>query len=453
MDYTRQLALFASETEFENLSLDVSQQCKLLILDALGCAFAGYTLAAKEVSWILTLAKNQGCAGPSTCFVDGFRTSPAYAALANGAMIHTIDFDDTHMGSIAHLSSSLVAATFALGEQLKSKGTDIIAAFVLGFEVAARIGRSVMPSHYRFWHPTATLGLFAAAVAAAKLLALDAEKMEMVIGHAGDQAGGLRYGIEKGDFSKTLHPAFAAMKGILLASLVSVGSDGPQGILEYPSGFCNAYSVKPKLEPILTDLGKSYEIMQDSIKSFPTIQCSHTAIEATINIMNKQKIRSDDIDEVCVVQSETVAGQGCNYSPDKPLAARLSIPYCVALAISEGRVTMDQFSAGKLKDNQIGRLMSRVTIIQDATFNSKYPETIASQVDIKTKDGKTYSGSATYPKGDPRNRMTSREVKDKFRALALNTFDRQQTEAIVRAISDLEKVEDFSAVTELTVKK
>jgi 2-methylcitrate dehydratase PrpD len=207
------------------------------------------------------------------------------------------------------------------------------------------------------------------------------------------------------------------------------------------------------LEPILTDLGKSYEIMQDSIKSFPTIQCSHTAIEATINIMNKHKIRPDDIDEVCIVQSETVAGQGCNYSPDKPLAARLSIPYCVALAISEGRVTMDQFSAEKLKDNQIRKLMSRVTIVQDATFNAKYPETIASQVDIKVKDEKTYSGSATYPKGDPRNRMTSREVEDKFRALALNTFDRQQTEAIVRAISDFEKVEDFSGVTELTVKK
>lgn len=451
MDATKQLALFVSGRGFKDLPPDAVKQCKLLMLDALGCAFGGYTLAGKEVSWILALVKNQGCTGPSTCFVDGFKTSSAYAALVNGAMIHTIDFDDTHMGSIAHLSSPLVATTFALGEQLKSKGTDIIAAYILGFEVAARIGRSVMPSHYRFWHPTATLGLFASAVAAARLLGLDAEKMEMVIGHAGDQAGGLRYGIENGDFSKTLHPAFAAMKGLLLASVVSLGSDGPKGILEYPSGFCNAFSAGPDLKPVLTGLGSSYEIMQDSIKSFPAIQCSHTAIEATINIMNKHKLKAGDIEKVHIVQSETVKDQGCNYSPDKPLAARLSIPYCTALAILERRVTMDQFSFEKLKDRKIRKMMSRVTIVQDPILNSKYPETVASYVDIKMKNGKKFSGSAIYPKGDPRRRMTSEEVEVKFLNLTLNTFDGKQAGSIIKAVGNLEKVEDFSEVTELLV--
>ena len=453
MECTKQLAAFINKTEFHQLPHDVVQQSKLLILDTLGCATGGYTLASKPVSWILELVKSQGCTGPSTCFVDGFKTSSAFAALANGAMIHTVDFDDTHMGSIAHLGSSLVATTFALGEQLRSKGTEIITAYILGFEVAGRIGRSVMPSHYKYWHPTATLGLFASAVAAAKLFGLDAEQIEVVIGHAGDQAGGLRYGIEKGDFSKTLHPGFAAMKGILLASLVKLGSDGPRGILEYPSGFCKAYSAEPKLELISAGLGSSYEVLQDSIKSFPTIQCSHTAIEATIKLMNQHGLLADDIDEVHIVQSETVKGQGCNYSPDTPLAARLSIPYCVALAITEQLVTIDQFSLEKLKDSKIRNMMSRITIEQDPNLNLKYPETITSFVHIRVKNGETFYGSAIYPKGDPRNRMTSQEVQDKFKTLAAKTFSDTRVEVIIKAVERLEKTADISEVVELLVKE
>ncbi len=453
MDYTRRLAAFVSDKEFKDLPPEVGQQARLLILDALGCALGGYTLAKKEVSWILALVKDQGSIGSSTCFVDGFKTSPACAALANGAMIHTIDFDDTHMGSIAHLSSSLVATTFALGERLKSRGTDIIAAFVLGFEVGARVGRSVMPSHYRFWHPTATLGLFASAVAAARLLRMNAEKTEMVIGHAGDQAGGLRYGIENGDFSKTLHPAFAAMKGILLASVVDAGSDGPRGILEYPSGFCNAYSAAPELDAIITGLGSSYEVMQDSIKSFPTIQCSHTSIEAAIRIMNEHQLSAEEVEEVHILQSETVKGQGCNYSPDTALAARLSIPFCIALAISERRVMMDQFCFEKIKDTRINNLMSRVAIVQDPALNSKYPETIASQVDIKVKGGRTYSDQAIFPRGDPRNRLAENEVEDKFRGLALKTFGQKQVDSIVKSVANLEKAADLSELIGLLIKK
>lgn len=396
--------------------------------------------------------KNQGGRGNSTCFCDGFKTSSAYAALANAAMVHTVDFDDTHMGSITHLGSSLVAATFAMGEQLKSKGLDLLTAFVLGFDVAARVGRSVMPSHYNFWHPTATLGLFASAVAGAKLLGLDAGKTEMVIGHAGDEAGGLRYGIDKGDFSKTLHPAFAAMKGVLLSLVVSMGADGPMGILEYPSGFCNAYSEAPNFGPILADLGKSYEIMKDSIKSFPTIHCSHTAIQATLNIMDAYKLRAQDVEEINILQTETVKGQGCNYSPNTPLAGRLSIPFCIALAISEGRVALDQFAPEKLGDPKLKDIMAKVKITTDVELKEKYPETIASFVDIRVKDGIKYSNSEIYPKGDPRNRMTPEEIEDKFRELALNTFNRKQVEAIIKAIGDLEQVDDFSKITHLLVK-
>ena len=164
------------------------------------------------------------------------------------------------MPSITHLGSSLVATTFALGEELNSSGEEIIEAFVIGFDVAGRIGRCAMPSHYKYWHPTATFGGIGAAVAAAKLLKLESKQIEMTIGLAADAAGGLRYGVDNGDFSKSLHPAMAAMKAVLFAQLIKNGATGPLGILEYSSGFLNAFSEEPNFEPLLDRLGEYYEI-------------------------------------------------------------------------------------------------------------------------------------------------------------------------------------------------
>lgn len=452
MKWTKELASFVSKTGYDDFPAEVIQQTKLLMLDTLGCGLGGYTIAEEEVAWILNLVKNQGCEGPSTVFCDGSKTSSAYAALANAAMIHTVDFDDTHMGSVSHLGASLLGTIFAMGEQLNTTGKDLIGAFVLGFEVAARVGRSVMPSHYKFWHPTGTFGAFASAVAGAKLLRLNSHKTELVIGHAADQAAGLRYGVENGDFSKTLHPAFAAMKGVLLSLLVSMGADGPVGLLEYPSGFCNAYSESPNFEPIVADLGKTYEVMADSIKGFPTIQCSHTAIESILDIVNQHDLKRREIEKIEILQTETVKGQGCNYSPDTVLAARLSTPFCVALAVCERQVSLDQFTSEKLADENIKEIMPKVVIEADADFKVKYPETLAAFVDVTLKNGKTYSSSSIYPKGDPRNRMTVDDVEEKFRTLALNTFDKERVEQITATMRDLDSADTISDVTRLLVK-
>jgi len=457
MKWTEELASFAAERKFEDLPPEVVQQVKLTVLDTLGCGLGGYTLAAEEVSWILSLIKNQGCSGPSTVFCDGFKTSSAYAALANGTMIHTVDFDDTHVGSVGHLGSSLVATAFAMGEQLKSRGTDVITAFTLGFEVAARVGRSVMPTHYNFWHPTATVGLIGSAVAGAKLLGLDAERMELVIGHAADQTGGLRYCIDSGDFSKSLHPGFAAMKGVLLSLVVSMGATGPKGILEYPTGFCNAYSAEPKLEPLTADLGKDYEVMQDTTKAYPAIQCAQAPVQATLSVMRKHNLRAEDIEQIDIRRADFPAAatknQGCNYSPATPLAAHLSIPFCVGLAAYEGRVGLDQFTHDKLKSPRIKEVMSKIKITPDPKINTEYPNArTAVFVDVKVKGGRAYSESVIHAKGEPDNRMTPDEVRDKFRGLASNTFDHGRVEVIIEAIRDLEKVEDFSKTTHILVK-
>lgn len=452
MEITKKIAEFVCETEYEDIPLDVVHQAKLIVLDTLGCAIAGYTLAEEEVEWILKFAHDQKAEGQSTIICDGYRTSSVNAALSNGVMAHTIDFDDTHMGSISHLGASLLATTFAVGEQAKASGKELIKAFVLGFEIGARLGRSVMPSHYKYWHPTATCGGVASAVAAAKIMQHNARQMEQMIGLAADATAGMRYSVEHGDFSKALHPGFAAMKAVIFSELVSNGANGPKGYLEYPTGFCNAYSTEPDIDKLLNNIGEHYEIMEDSIKSYPTIQCSHTSIEAILKLIKKHNVKPEAIKEIGIIQTETVPGQGCNYSPETSLAARLSTPFCVAVAVLDGEVTIEKFTADKISDRKVKELMGRVRIKGSEDMKKEYPETIAAVVNLSTVDGGKYTQTEIYPRGDPRNRLTDEEIKDKFTSLAKITLSQNKVDNIIDCVLSLEKLEDIRVLTDILYK-
>ena len=183
----------------------------------------------------------------STVFLEGMKTSTPQAALVNGALIHTIDFDDTHMGSISHLGASVVSSTLAMGEKIGADGSSLITAIVSAYEVAGRIGKAIMPSHYKYWHPTGTLGTIATAVSSSKLLGLNTEQVEQAISLAADGASGMRYCIDFGDFSKSLHPGLSAWHGIMAAQIIRRGAVGPKGLLEFISGFCEAFSDVPNV--------------------------------------------------------------------------------------------------------------------------------------------------------------------------------------------------------------
>jgi 2-methylcitrate dehydratase PrpD len=141
MKTTERLAQFIVQHQFSDLPEEIVKIGKYTITDALGCCLAGYRTAREECTWIVNLVKELGGRAEATVFLDGFRTSAPMAALANGTMIHTVDFDDTHMGSISHFSASLVPTVFSLSERLHADGPTLLEAFVVGFEVGARVGR------------------------------------------------------------------------------------------------------------------------------------------------------------------------------------------------------------------------------------------------------------------------------------------------------------------------
>ena len=452
MGATQVLAEYVNQTSFSALPKEVVRKAKGIVLDTLGCGIAGYTLASHEFHWILDLVKEMGGNPQSTVFLEGMKTSAPQAALVNGALIHTVDFDDTHMGSISHLGASVVSTTLAMGEKVGADGPSLITAIVLAYEVAGRIGRAIMPSHYKYWHPTGTLGTIATAVSSSKLLGLKTEQLEQAISLAADGASGMRYCIDFGDFSKSLHPGLSAWHGIMAAQIIRRGAVGPKGLLEYKSGFCEAYSDEPNLKALTESLGTFYEIANDSLKAFPTILCSHTPIQGTIKLMKGKNLRLEDVESIHFRVTPTAPGQGMNYSPDSPLAARLSIPYCVTMAATEGHVSMDQFQEDKVRDPKIREFMKRITLESDPEFNNKYPGTLAAHVELKTREGKRFREESIFPKGHPENPMTDEEIKEKFRRLALVTLDRVQTEQIIEKVYDLENLKSAKDLVQTLIK-
>jgi 2-methylcitrate dehydratase PrpD len=449
MEVTKQLAQFVVNHSYSDLSPDIRELAKLTILDTLGCCIAGYTEAKQECEWVVELVKEIGGKPESSVFMNALRTSAPFAALANGTMIHSIDFDDTHMGSISHFSASLVPTVFAMAEKLDADGPALLEAFVVGFEVGGSIGRQMMPSHYRFWHPTSTFGSLASAAATSKLLGLDALRTEYALGLTADQAGGLRYGVDKGDYSKSLHPGFAAMQAVMLALLVAKGANGPKGILEYPTGFCRALSEEPNIEKIVDGLAKPYEIAANSLKAYPTILISHSAIQAVLEMIAEHNIEYSEIAKVRLTVSSTAKGQGQNYDPETPLAARLSIPFSVALALIDKKVSLKQFTRERLDDPQIKDMMARIEIEADPSLNAKYPETLASSVVLETKTKGTLKNQVIYPKGNMKNPLTKDDVIDKYRALCAGTMDKNKSEQILQGLLDLDQTGNLQELFDL----
>lgn len=452
-EYTKELAAFVAGTGYQDIPDEVRERACAVMADTLACAVAGYTKAPEECSWAIAMAREMGGREESTVWFTGEKVSPMAAGMANSTMVHTIDFDDTHLESVAHLGAGLLGTVFALGEKLHSSGSDVIAAFVLGFDVAARVGNSVnkgaVHHHYKYWHPTATAGTIGCAAAAAKLFGLNAEQTEMALGLGIDQAAGFRYCIDKGDFSKSMHPGLCALRGIISAQTIANGANGPRGLLEYPTGFCAAMCAEPNMDYLTDGLGKDWAIMKDALKMYPTIHGSHSGIEATLNVMQKYAIDSGDVERITIRMSPLAKGQGVNYRPANVLAARLSLPCCMAIAATKGHVTLDDFTEELIHDPDFIAYMEKVEVVPEPEFNKLYPLSgFTSEATITLKNGEKYTELVPYCKAHPERPASPEDLRDKFFQLCNLTWAEEKSRTVYDALYGLEKLDDVGLFTE-----
>ena len=201
---TKALATFAANIKYENLSPDTIRKTKQCLLEWLGVCIRGSQEPACHIIREVLLTK--GGTGPANIFTGkNEQASALNAAFCNGSASHSLDFDDLHNPSIIHLACVVIPPVFALGEAEHKSGKSMLAATVAGYEVGARVGESVIPESYFFWHTTGTAGTFGAAASAASMLGLTEETFIQALGSAGTQAAGLWEFLKEGAMSKTLH--------------------------------------------------------------------------------------------------------------------------------------------------------------------------------------------------------------------------------------------------------
>ena len=448
--FAERFADFAVGLRYEDLPLCVVKKVKMHFLDSLGVALACPRL---DYAAILTDVLFGLGGKPQASVIGRRRKVPApMAAFANGSMIHGIDFDDSHMSAVIHGSAFIVPLVLAIGEERRSAGRDVIAAAVAGYEVVFRMGMAAPQKfHKRGFHPTLLLGSFASALAAGKLMGLDANRLSNAMGIAGSLHGaGLQEFLNDGTWSKRLHPGWASFCGTIAALLAERGYTGPHRILEGKYGLFNSYLGAHQFDAhvLVAGLGDRWETMNMMYKFYPSCHATHIFMESAVHLKEHYNIEPDCIAEIHARVSEldetlVVGNDPVKYRPPTTYAARFSLPYCLGVVLSRDQVGMSDFGEEAIKNEKILSLSEKVTWSVDRTLASSE---MSGYVAIKTKDNKLYEHTARGLRGSREMPVEDGVIENKFRLNADATCSRSRQEKIIESVLSIDDAGSVEAL-------
>ena len=433
---TRTLAKFSSILRFDDLPPAVVERTKCHLLDGLGCLLAGTVSGpAKTAADMLTQLGTTGT--QSTIFVGKLQGSARDAAFANAMALYSVGLNDIHKASVSHPGGCIIPVILAVGEWQKSSGSELMVAMIAGYEIMARVGRSVMPSHRtRGFHPTGTFGTFGASAAAARLLKFDPEQTANTFGIAGSQAAGLFEFHRDGALTMVFHAARAAQNGVEAALLTKAGLTGPCTVLEGERGFCRATSDAFDEQALTADLGKRFEVEETSFRPYYGCSSTISGSGATAALLKKLGIRApQEISEVVVRCHPVVAHDNHEANPRTLLAARLSMPFNISLVLARGDVVTADLADVDLNDARVRESLNKVHLTADTSMPR-----FGCNVEIKLQDGRSAEESALTPGGDATNPLTWEQTADKFRRLTASVVHKGGAEPVVAAVRELEKI-------------
>jgi 2-methylcitrate dehydratase PrpD len=437
-----QLGAFLSRLSFQDLSESQVGKLKLYFLDWLGSAIAGKE--EKPVQIILEVVRDLGGVPESTLIAGHSYGNCLWAAFANGASSHVVEMDDLHRESILHPAAAIIPAVFALAEREKASGAELLLAIAVGYEAAIRVGLGAGPSHYRFWHTTATCGTFGAAAGAARLLGLDEEQTVSAYGSAGTQAAGLWEFLTDNAMSKQLHPGKAAFNGLLSALLARRGFTGARRILEGEKGFFKATSGDFDGARCLARLGQEFYFERNSLKYHASCGHTHSAIDATLQAARGAALALEAVEGVSVSVYQGSLDLLERIEPTTPYFAKFNLPFCVASALRFGHADTGDFTVERVQDPEMHRWMSKIQVRSDPVLSAEYPRKWPARVEIRLRSGERLTGAVEYPKGDPENPLSESEVLGKFKSLVRGLIPDDWAESLCQRVMALERVPDVS---------
>lgn len=452
---TKELAKFASGLQYSQIPIEVVEHVKLIILDTVGCGLYGSKLPWGQI--IAKYVREMGGNGKATVWGNDFKTSAPNAALANGTMAHGFELDDLHKNSGLHGGGITTTASLGMAEEKGNiGGKELITAIVAGYEVGTRIGTCMGTGGHstKGFHPTGTVGAFASAASAGRILKLDEEEMVHCLGIGGTQGAGL-LAAQYSSMVKRMHAGRAAQSGIYAAQLAQKGFTGITNILESEyGGFCSSETkTAPDLKYLTNGLEeKKFWTLDVGFKSYSCCGSNHTSLDAIESIMAENRISPDMIKKIIVQCTHlTKEHVGWEYKPESITGAQMNLSYCLAVKVLEGEVFVDQFTEEKIKDSKILKFIKeRIEIIENPELDKLGREgrhTII--MELHTKKGEVFTKRLGYAKGSHVNPLSREEVVNKFKYLTCKVFDDKKTERLFETIMTIEGLDNIKSLSKL----
>ncbi len=450
MGVTSQLAEFCASINLGGLPPEVVTRARFLVLDLVGNIVRARHDAESTASFVSTVRATGMATGNSGVFGDAARYSPAGAAFLNGALAHSLDFDDTHAAGSLHPGAPVIPAALAAGEMVGASGADVLAAIIAGYEVTCRVALALPAGeHYdRGFHPTATCGAFGAAAAAARAFGLDANGVAGAMGTVLSQCAGSLQFLANGAWTKRSQVGWAAVNGLMAATLVREGFKGASEALEGKHGFMRAYAPNPNPERAVQDLGTVFELMHTAVKPYPSCRYGHAGIDAALALRAANDLKPGDITSIRLGLPRSGmlligAPAEKKANPENVVDGQFSGPFVISAALATGAMGWDSYKL--LNDAAIRALLPKVTCEFDTEIEAEFPTNMSGKLTIRAGN-RTFEQKVVVPKGEPSNFLTEAELKAKFFGLTNNVLGPDRASALADAVLAINTTADISAL-------
>jgi 2-methylcitrate dehydratase len=450
---TATMARWAASLVFEQVGDRAVHEAKRYLLDSLGCAFGGYRQEDARIA--LAVLDDVAGNGPAAILGSGRRVDPVSASLANALMVRVMDYNDIYWQQDPSHPSDIIPAALACGERSDKSGRDLVVGIVLGHEFEMRLCEAAFPGiRERGWHH-ATLTAFVSPIVAGRMLDLSWEQIQHAIGISASRhatLGAVTAG--KLTMMKNTVDPMATQSGVLAALLGERGYTGPEHVIDGKEGLVHCFGPEWKLEMLVEGLGESWRIERCGMKAFPTEALTHAPISAVLDIVRQHDLAPEQVQKVHIrslARAADILADPTKYDPRTKETADHSLPYVIAAAIVDRQVTPAQFEADRIMDPTIRAQLNKVEVVADPKIEAVFPRLQRVAVIIETADGRSLSKELDYPKGDPRNPLSDREVEEKFDALAAPILSEPARARLKEAVWNLERQESIRSLMDLCV--
>jgi len=457
------IAAFAADLSLDDIPPAVTDRARHLMLDALGCALAAREeeFTATYVAAITELAGPVAGSGGSAVIGHRLRLPMRDAALLNGILAHGLDFDDTHIAGIAHLSVAVLPAVVALAAGRGLPGRQALLSYIVGLEAGSRLAAAAPGLfHDSGFHPTMTVGVFAAAIACARLIGLDPEGIDRAQGFALSTAGGTLQFVEDGAWTKRMHPGWAASAGIACAIMAHQPIPTPRLVYEGRFGLFRAFLGEERVDrvdlgKVTSALGTQWHLLGIGVKPFPVCHFNHGCADAAISLhgrLAEAGIAPERIRRIEARVPEGVMPSVCvpvdaKRSPATDYEAKFSMHYAVACGLLRGRLGLADLLPDAICDRELRALMQRVECVPDPA--STFPRYYTGEVVLFLDDGTTMAQREEINRGHAERPLDGPAIRSKFRANAGRSFQPEAVGALEEFILSIDSQPDMRAMENL----